>query len=241
MKHLLSLLSPLLAFALMLPFYQAWANDINPEFNRISFSETVSQQVINDQVTARFLAEAQAADPKDVGQAINRKMQQARQRLANSGLPKGSTIETGDYRITPVYDSDQKIKAWRGQQALTIVSRNPPGLAKRLAELQDDLNFNRLDFSVSTERQAEVRAQLLQTAIQSYRDKAARIAHAFGEKTFRLTETQIQDSSPGARLPQTRMMMSAVKAEAAAPVLEAGQTEIRITVSGVLVLPNPDF
>lgn len=232
-----SILSILLVATLIVSS-QAWADEDNNRFNRISFAETVSETVSNDQVTVHFLARAQNQDPDTVAREINQKMEQAKRILDRTS---GLQIQTGNYRIHPVYDKNRKIQDWQGQQSLSIETQNTPGLAEILADLQTLLNYNGMQFSVSRQQTEHVMSQLLKRGIQAYRDKAKQIARAFGKEAFNITETHIENTMPPVLYRQPRALaMTAMKAESA-PVMEAGQSDIRLTISGVVTIRNDTF
>lgn len=234
-----SILSILLAVTLSLSaFGQAWADEDANRFNRISFTETVSETVSNDQVTVQFIARAQDSDPETVAREINQQMQHAKRLIDRT---QGLRVQTGGYRIHPVYDKDQNIQTWRGQQTLSIETQNSPGLAKILTELQSLLSYNGMQFSVSRQQQERVMERLLKQGIQAYRDKAKQIARAFGKEAFNITETHIDNPMPPTIYRQPRTLaLSTMKAESA-PVMEAGQTDLRLTISGVVTIRNDTF
>lgn len=234
-----SILSILVAVTLsQFVFSQAWADEDANRFNRISFAETVTETVSNDQVTVHFLARAQDDDPDAVAREINQQMQQAKRLLDRTS---GLRVQTGGYQIHPIYDKNRKIQSWRGQQSLSIETQNTLGLAEILADLQSLLNYNGMQFSVSHQQKERVMSQLLKRGIQAYRDKAKQIARAFGKEAFNITETRIENTMPPGLYRQPRALaMTAMKAESA-PVMEAGESDIRLTISGVVTIRNDTF
>ncbi|KUJ74491.1 hypothetical protein AVO42_03575 [Thiomicrospira sp. XS5] len=234
-----SILSILVAVTLsQFVFSQAWADEDANRFNRISFAETVTETVNNDQVTVHFLARAQDDDPDTVAREINQQMQQAKRLLDRTS---GLRIQTGGYQIHPIYDKNRKIQSWRGQQSLSIETQNTPGLAEILADLQSLLNYNGMQFSVSRQQKERVMSQLLKRGIQAYRDTAKQIARAFGKEAFNITETRIENTMPPGLYRQPRALaMTAMKAESA-PVMEAGESDIRLTITGVVTIRNDTF
>lgn len=234
-----SILSILVAVTLsQFVFSQAWADEDANRFNRISFAETVTETVSNDQVTVHFLARAQDDDPDAVAREINQQMQQTKRLLDRTS---GLRVQTGGYQIHPIYDKNRKIQSWRGQQSLSIETQNTPGLAEILADLQSLLNYNGMQFSVSRQQKERVMSQLLKRGIQAYRDKAKQIARAFGKEAFNITETRIENTMPPGLYRQPRALaMTAMKAESA-PVMEAGESDIRLTISGVVTIRNDTF
>lgn len=234
-----SILSILVAVTLsQFVFSQAWADEDANRFNRISFAETVTETVSNDQVTVHFLARAQDDDPDAVAREINQQMQQTKRLLDRTS---GLRVQTGGYQIHPIYDKNRKIQSWHGQQSLSIETQNTPGLAEILADLQSLLNYNGMQFSVSRQQKERVMSQLLKRGIQAYRDKAKQIARAFGKEAFNITETRIENTMPPGLYRQPRALaMTAMKAESA-PVMEAGESDIRLTISGVVTIRNDTF
>ncbi|MDG4812078.1 SIMPL domain-containing protein [Hydrogenovibrio sp. 3SP14C1] len=216
------------------PFSQA--GDTLLQFNQVTFSVTESQRVENDFVSVHFIAQAEEKTAQAVQRQINQKMHQA-QTILNR-YPE-ITVSTQNYRVMPVYNEHKKIQHWKGQQTLHLSLKNQPGLAEILTKVQPYLNYNDIRFSVSESQREQTMTSLLKRALARYQSQAKVIADAFGQSTYRITQTQIQHTTP---TPPFERSLSAyaskVASTQAAPIIETGDTRLSITVSGRVLISN---
>lgn len=205
-------------------------------FNQVDFSVTQSQQVTNDLVSVRMIAQAEHKEAKVVQRQINQKMHHA-QKILNRHPEIIAT--TQNYRVVPVYDDHQQIQHWKGQQTLNLTLKNQPGLADILGKLQPYLNYNDISFSVSETQREQTMTSLLTSALAQYQTKAKLIADAFDQSSYRITQTHIQQPNP----PQPfRVTANAYAAKTASkevsPIIKTGESRLSITVSGRMLISN---
>ena len=201
----------------------------------IYFSVNESQRVDNDLVSITFRYVAQAATAELVMQSINQKMQAAIQVLKR--FPKMET-QTSQYQVRPIYNKQQIITHWQGQQNLTISTANQAGLPKLLAQLQPYLNYQSMRFHVSEETQKFIKNNLLKKALTNYQEKAKYIASSFGATHYQLLETRID--TPNLPVPYINNVMRSanVMSEAAIPVMEAGKSDVKVQITGKILIPH---
>ena len=129
MRHLPTLLA--LALLLSAPA-AALAERTGPTHNLVSLSAEAEMAVANDLLVAVLGATAEGSSvgsPADeVNQAINWALEQAR---GHSGV----TVQTLQYRTTPVY-RDNRLRGWRVQQSIRLESGDSETLGGLIGKLQ---------------------------------------------------------------------------------------------------------
>jgi len=228
----------ILLLCLMSLFFTAFsqADDTLLNFNQVTFSVTENQRVENDFVSVRFIAQAEEKTAQAVQRQINQKMHQAQTVL--NRYPE-ITVSTQNYRVMPVYNEHKKIQHWKGQQILHLSFKNQPGLAKILTKVQPYLNYNDIRFSVSQAQREQTLTSLLKRALAQYQMQAKLIADAFGQSTYRITQTHIQPPTPphSFRGGQSAYASKAISAQEM-PVIETGDTRLSIIVTGRVLISN---
>ncbi|WP_321326102.1 SIMPL domain-containing protein [Thiomicrorhabdus sp.] len=230
-KHSLILSGFLFLFNLTNP---AFADSTQPQGNRVSFSISEMQNVPNDIISMTFNRVAEGISPQAVANEINRQMQSAIKAL--KPYPD-IIVKTSQYSIQPVY-TKKVISHWRGQQSLVLTLENKPGLVKVLTKIQPYLAYQSMQFGVSDALKHKILGKLTDKAILQFRDQASRIAHGFNVPSFKILETRI--NTPNSFQPRpmyANSEMAMMSSKMAAPVVEAGQSQITVNISGTILLP----
>lgn len=201
----------------------------------IHFAVTESARIDNDLVAVSFRYLTQAPTADLVMQAINQKMQAANNVLKDI---KHIEVQTGQYNVNPVYDKKRVITHWQGQQSLTIRTANQAGLPTLLEKVQPFLTYQSMRFSVSDAKQKQAKAQLLDKALKQYQLKAQHIADSFGAKHYQLTETRIDLPNHSQPYAESYMRTTRVMSDMAAPVIQAGKTELNVQITGTIWIPH---
>lgn len=218
----------------LLSFTVKAADTADRQENRVFFSITETASIDNDQVTLTFRAHAQDKNPDVVANRINTQMQSA-----SAVLKKAPSIqaETSDYQISPIYDKDQTLTHWRGQQTLTLNMENKPGLVKIMAQIQPFLRYQNMQFGISNAQRQIFLNDLTRKAIKTYQQQAQLIAQSFQANVYKIIETRIQ--TPNFPSPYLgRSMMASADTIQSAPVMQGGQSQLSVTIDGTLLLPN---
>lgn len=213
----------------------AQANQENWHGNKVHFSITETQNVANDSISVTFTRIAEGTSPQEVAQDINLQMQAAVRAL--KAYPDIIT-QTTQYNIHPVYKKSV-ISHWRGQQSLVITLENKPGLVKILSNVQPYLAYKSMRFGVSDDLKREIMAKLTDRAIMTFRAQANRIAQGFMAPSYKIIETRI--NMPNYEQPQphyARSEMMMTSADMVTPTVKAGESKIKVTISGTILLPN---
>ncbi|MEA1988697.1 MAG: SIMPL domain-containing protein [Pseudomonadota bacterium] len=203
--------------------------------NEVQFSITESQNVPNDSISMTFNRVAEGTSLQAVANEINLKMQAAVSAL--KAYPEIIT-QTTQYNIRPVYKK-QVMSHWRGQQSLVLTLENKPGLIKVLAKIQPYLAYQSMQFGVSDDLQDKILAQLTDRAILKFRNQANRIAQGFQAPSYKILETRINMPNTVSPRPMyARSEMAMMSSDMAAPSVKAGQSKLKVTISGTVLLPN---
>lgn len=198
--------------------------------NRVSFQVEAMREVSNDWATARLSVVAEGKEPSAVADSVNKQMAQA---LTTSKRTKGVKVESGAYVTQPVYENGRVVR-WRARQELRVESGNVDRLSKLIGTLQgESVQLSSIDFSVKRETRTALEDELIEEALTAFRSRAARIAQGMGAADWSLVSLSIGHSGG-----QPRMMHRGAESDmmsmskTAAPVFEAGTSELRIQVNG---------
>lgn len=233
MKTLSLLLFPI---ALLLPLSSAaQTDDKAPKGNKIHFAITENQQVENDTISVSFKKISQGRTAQAVMDDINKKM-----KTAVSLLKKypDIVIQTSQYNIHPVYNKQRVISHWKGHQLLTLTFDKKPELLKSLTELQSHLSYHSMRFSVSDALKQQLLNTLTVRAITRFQKQADMIADSFQASHYKILETRINmpnQPRPIQNFGGARMMMAESMAP---PAVEAGESTIKVHISGVMLIPD---
>jgi len=233
-KKAMSISAWCVAFGVMLMPLHVTAEETYGQGNKVHFSISESQNVANDSISVTFTKTAEATSAQAVANAINTQMT-----AAIRSIKKDPDIitQTTQYNITPVYKKSV-ISHWRGSQNLVITLENKPGLVKILSKVQPYLAYNSIQFGVSEELRKEVMATLTDKAIHRYRAQANRIAQGFMAPSYKIIETRINTPNYQSGRPFLARSEMAIASDMAAPAIKAGESMLKVTISGTILIPN---
>ena len=112
-------------------------------------------------------------------------------------------------------------------------SRDSAAVADLMHKLQGDLQVKSTTYSVSHELKNEVQERLIAEALGDFQERAALIAKGLGYSKYRLVDVSVVTAGNGSPRPMRAMAMAA-EANMSAPVLEAGWSEVSVTVAGTI-------
>ena len=208
------------------------AADETDHTNRVSFAVESVRDVENDWATATVGVTHEDSDPARLAERINQDVQWG---LALAKAEKAVKTRTGGYRTYPVTDPKQnRLRRWRGGQELVLESRDPKALSALLGKLQERLQLQGLNFSVSTELRQRVEGEIIDAALAAFRARADRVRSKLGARSYELVNVRIDT---GASRPPPMPMRAMAMAEAAkAPALEGGTSKLTVRVDGTIEL-----
>ncbi|MDF1623336.1 MAG: SIMPL domain-containing protein [Pseudohongiella nitratireducens] len=199
---------------------------------RLSVSETRS--VEQDLLVAQLRVEKEDRDATLLQNAINQMMTAALDQVDAAAI-SDLDVETGYYSVYQTNRQPQGGRAdqvWRGTQSLTLQSRSAADILALVGELQGaGLILGNLSYQVSDELARDVRDSLLETALNSARMQAERIAEALGKDKVDMAIVDLDDISRGGQ-PVAMMMRAESSAglDVATPAARAGESEVSLTV-----------
>ena len=208
------------------------ADDKQPD-DRVSFQVEVGRDVENDRVTAVMNLTAEKRKPEELADVINTAMTWAlEQAQANDKIK----VRSGTYQTYPVYD-DKKIVRWRGRQELQLESRDVDQMSQLIGVLQNRLQMQSLQFSVSVEKRQQVEDQLIGEALAAWQARAATIHKALGATGYSLLDVNIHTGSQDRIVPMRMRAAPVLKESSVAdPAMEQGTSRVTVQVSGSIRL-----
>lgn len=219
---------PALALVLALPLAATAADPApgEPAATRVHLSAAVTREADNDLVRALLAVELESPDAARLAQRVNDAMGWA---LERARAQPAVSAESGNYQTGAVHDKAQ-FKYWRASQRLQLESRDAGALTALVGELQTRLVLKGMQFTLSRERRAQVEDALIAEAIDAFRARAAIVQQSLRAGGYRIVELNVNTEGP-----IVRPMAMAMRAEAApGPQIEAGTTDINVTVTGAI-------
>lgn len=121
-------------------------------------------------------------------------------------------------------------------QSLILRSRNIDALTTLAGSLQQRLQVKSMRFMVSPERQRSGEAELIDSAMANFKERALRIQRGLGAKGYRLVRLGIDGVGTPPPMPMMMRMAVAEKDSAAAVAGEAGSSRHQLTLHAVIQL-----
>jgi predicted secreted protein len=200
----------------------------------VSASSTVTVQ--NDRLQAWLRAEAENANPAAAASQVNAAIAKA---LASAKAYPAIKVATAGYSTQQISDK-QKPNRWRVVQSLNLDSGDFTAAATLISRLQDDdgLLLSGMGFSLADKTRRDAEDSVTQQAIKSWQARAQQAAIGLGFTGWRPGHVTVQAGDTGRAYPLMRTQ-SMVSAGGSAPVaIEAGTTDVSVTVSGEAILDS---
>jgi predicted secreted protein len=219
-----------LAAGLMLLCMSAQAEEAR--YQQLHFQVDRSQEVGNDLMQVWLSAQAEGTDPTRLARTINETMDWA---LALGAGREGMRIKTGNYQTQALRDKD-KLRGWQVSQDLHIEGTDIPAISALVGELQERLQVKSMGFSVSPEARRAAEEQLIEAALKAFQERSQAVQRIMGAKGYRLVSASIQT---GGHFPGPMLRAQVAMAEFAPPAVQAGESEVQVTVAGSIELTMP--
>lgn len=219
-------------FALAVLPMMALADNEFPQ-DQVSFQIEADRDVENDRAVTVLSVTAENRDPAQVAEQINVGMGWALAQLEGQDTVSS---RSGSYRTFPVYD-DKKIVRWRGNQELQLESADVEALGRMTGVLQERLQVQSMQFSVSPEKRREVEAGLIEEALAAFRQRAELIRKALEAAGYNLMDVSVNTGSVHypVRM-RDEAMVSVARASVSPPAIDQGTSRITVQVSGRIQL-----
>ena len=198
----------------------------------VTLSATATASVPNDRMHASLRAESDNADAAAAANVVNTRMARA---LARARATPGVDASTSGYSSFQVADKNQVMR-WRVAQTLKLEGSDFAALSTLISQLQSDggLVVDGTQFSVSDAARKKAEDSLTQQAIKSWQARASDAARGFGFDGWRVGNVTIQTGD--FMRPQPMMRAMSFDAKAAPVAMEAGNSDVTVTVTGDAVL-----
>jgi predicted secreted protein len=198
----------------------------------ITLSVTERVQVEQDTLIATLRVELDNRDPAALQSEINAAMAEALEAAGDDPAVKVSTGYYSVYQYSTSPQGGRNNEVWRGSQSITLEAQDAARVLALAGEIQArGFVMSELQYTLSTTRADEVRDSLMESAIARATANAERAARALGKSEVDIAVLDV-DTAMGYAQPM--MMARGVAfdavAEMAAPVAEAGETEVSLTV-----------
>ncbi|MDP1931112.1 MAG: SIMPL domain-containing protein [Gammaproteobacteria bacterium] len=224
----------MLVSTMMLPV-AALAQDINllPEGQTlITLSVTERISVEQDTLIATLRIEREDGNAQVLQRQINAAMEEALNEAEGVSEVKTSTGYYSVYQYNTQPQGGRVATVWRGSQSITLEGQDAQKVLELAGEIQGmGFVMSDLSYTLSTSKADEVRDGLMESAISRARANAERAARALGKSDVDIATLDV-DAALGYAQPMfmARGVAMDAMAEKAAPVAEAGESEVSLTV-----------
>jgi len=200
----------------------------------ISVSASSTATVPNDRLHAWFRVEVDNASAAAAAAEVNQRVARILAKL--KALPDAQTSTSG-YTTQQIVDKAKPTR-WRVTQTIKVEGGDFAAIGDAAGRLQaeDGAALSGLSFGVSDELRRRTQDAITQQAIAAWRARAQAAAQGFGAAGWRTGRVTIQAGDgprPYPMMARAEMQMAA--APAPAP-LEAGSTDVTVSVTGEAIL-----
>jgi len=231
MRQSLLPLSTLLVSLLTVPVSAQNINLLPEGQTLITLSVTERVQVEQDTLIATLRVERDHRDAVALQSEINAAMAQALETAEGDEAVKVSTGYYSVYQYNTSPQGRRNNEVWRGSQSLTLEGQDAAKILALAGEIQEQgFLMSELSYVLSTARADEVRDSLMESAIARATANVERAARAMGKTDVDIAVLDV-DAALGYAQPMMMARGVAMDAmEMAAPVAEAGESEVSLTV-----------
>lgn len=216
------------AFVSLLVFLSpVLAHDDEPLFNMVNLQAQSERDVPNDQLTVLLAVEEEGKEAAKIADKINKDMDWA---LSKTKSHKDIETRTLSYNTYPVYDK-RTVVAWRATQQLELKSTNVTDLSELVGVLQERLQVKNMSFSPTKETRKYYEDDLIEEAMVAFKQRVELIKKHMDNKNVRIVNINVSTGNgyPTPVYAENRAMSMSLKS---APAVEAGTSNITVTVSG---------
>ncbi len=209
----------------------------------LSINGTASLTVPNDEAQMNWSAMAQASTLQEAtSQAVKAMNKGLSQIKAVSDQLQLKTQYINSY---PVYGETKgnqtpKIVAWRVTQSLQVIAPDVTLVPKVIESVNGQLALDGLNFSVSDTAKAKYDESLHKLAVADATQRAVWIAQSVGSEASKVQLQSLRFSGSANPRPLNVMMAASAKsardAAVIAPQLEAGTSDLNLTVSAEVLI-----
>lgn len=214
--------------------WPAAAADASPPSGVLNLQSSASAEVAMDLMSITLTTTREGQDAQAVQAQLKQALDAALNEARRVAKPGQIDVRTGNFSLHPRYNNKGQMSGWQGTAELVIEGRDMPGIGQ-LAGRISTMTVARVGHGLSREAREKSEGAVSAEAIASYRAKAAALSKAFGYTGYTIREVNVMGSEPpGGPVPMLRMQASAKMAEDAALPVEAGKTQVTVTVQGTV-------
>ncbi|WP_227430580.1 SIMPL domain-containing protein [Psychrobacter sp. I-STPA6b] len=204
-------------------------------YNQISFSTQVQTEVENDEISASLYKQVQASTPQALATQLNSAMNQA---IATAKRYPSVKVSTGQHHSYPRYDDNRKIIGWTGRASIHLTSTDLAKTSELIAELQNTLILNQINFGVSQSKQDRVEKELLTQASKAFQQQASSLASAWNASGYRVVSVSLNSQGNYAppMLMRNMAMSESENITPPAPNFESGNSTLSVSANGTIEL-----
>jgi len=205
-----------------------------PPPSAVAVTAQVTVTVQYDRLQAWQRAEAENADPAAAASQVNGTIAKA---LASAKAYPAVKVATAGYSTQQISDK-QKPNRWRVVQTLSLDSSDFTAAATLISRLQDEggLLLSGMGFSLNDKTRRDAEDSVTHQAIKSWQARAQQAATGLGFLGWRPGHISVETGDAGRGYPVMRAQTMASSAGTAPVALEAGTTDVSVTVSGDAVV-----
>lgn len=207
--------------------------------NVLTLSAEASAEVAQDLLSITLGTTKEGADAAAVQSQLRQALDAALAEARKAARPKLLEVRTGAFSLVPRYSSKpsggDSITGWQGRAELLIEGSDMAAISQ-LAGRLTTLTVDRLSFGLSREAREQVEAEVAIQAIGRFKARAQAYATQFGFGGYSLREVSVGGGAAGETVPSHRLRTLAFSKAAEAQPVEAGKTQVSVTVSGSIEL-----
>ena len=219
----------------------AYGEDL-PEGNNayLNLSATETTQVEPDLLIATLRFESESTSAKEVQTLINQTMKKA---LELAAQDKQLNISTDQYSVYKFNTQDKlgEKEIWRGSQSVTIKGNAVDNILALAGKLQEmGLLMSDLHYEISAKKVEEIRALLVENAINKLLAQSRKTAKLIGAKDVKIKTISIDGDNRSLQVYPKLMRATSANMEtvAADPVSSPGKSDVTLTVSATVLLKD---
>jgi predicted secreted protein len=198
----------------------------------VNVSASATATVTNDRLQAWLRTEAENVSPAAAAAQVNAASAKA---IADAKAFPGVKVATLGYSTQQIAEKGKPTR-WRVSQTITVDAIDFTAAAILLSKLQDEngLLLSNMSFSLADKTHRDAEDSVTLQAIKAWQARAQQAAQGLGFPSWRVGRVGVQTGG-GQAYPVMRAQTMAMSA--APPVaIEAGTTDVTVTVSGDAVL-----
>lgn len=212
------------------------ANATAPDTTELELSASGTVQAQPDELTATFLAEAQADTAASAQAQVNALVGKV---TAASAHVIGVTLNAESYFVNHE-DGDTRQNRrpqWVARQSIRLTASDGKVLLPLVGQLQaDNLALTRLDWSLSREKRMELTRRAETLALQDMQQRAQAAASTLGLSVASIRSVMLEDQNMPRPMPMMMMMPRAASMDMPAPEAPTGMQDVTATVRARLIL-----